>query len=363
VAPTTVPAPATTVPAPVTSAPPTTAAGDNCEPGTRSSKVQTPGGEFTLVATTPACEAYAGFNVNGRIGVDAADGDSAAIVYVVDLSGSTGSSDDLDCNGDGTFNDGDKFVGSRNGGTILDCEVAGIIALNDSLAGSNTRVGLVGFGASAAAADVSPAGGTQLFTSPTADVNNDGQRDIETVARSLRGARINEFGGSTNVGFLTDFESALDASIAALDTVDADQKVIFFLSDGNSNDGVDQARTAAGKGIVINTYGVGAGASECGDNDRLGDFARITNGKCTNVVDPSGLSTTLIAAVPVGVDRVEVTVDGGAVRPATLDALGNWSVGTFDVPDGVHTVEATAFTDDGSSTSIEFGILKMAPAA
>jgi len=320
------------------------------------------GAQFNLAITTPTCVEGRYTSIAGKVGINARGGGTAAIVYVIDLSGSTGGNDGLDCNGDGTVNDGDNFNNNFDQGSVLDCEIAGIIALNNSLQGTNTQAAVVGFGTTAAAADVSPQGGRQLFTTPDADVNGDGQADIETVVRSVTGSNLNQFGGQTRVGPTTNFEDALSAAIATLDTVTADQKVIFFLSDGQDSGGDAEAAQAAAKGITINTFGVGAGANECDSaRSQLRQFASVTGGSCNNVSDPTQLSTTLVAAAPVGIQRVSLTADGAQLGDATIDALGNWSLNVV-LPDGAKQVVASAYADDGTVVITTITLLQVTPA-
>ena len=73
-------------------------------------------------------------NVTGQVGIGGLV-TSANVLYVVDVSGSTGFTDGQDCDGSGTAGDaGDDFNGDGTVGDTLDCEISGVLALNSSLA-------------------------------------------------------------------------------------------------------------------------------------------------------------------------------------------------------------------------------------
>ncbi|MGH9279478.1 MAG: hypothetical protein ACRD12_15425, partial [Acidimicrobiales bacterium] len=84
------------------------------------------------------------------------------VLYVVDVSGSTSSPTNQDCNGDGAVNAGDDLNGNGSIGQTIDCEISGVIALNNSLVNVTVDVGIVQFDDTAAVVDVNPAvAGTQ----------------------------------------------------------------------------------------------------------------------------------------------------------------------------------------------------------
>src|SRR5690606_965478 len=101
-----------------------------------------------------------------------------------------------DCDGDGTSGTvpgtaqpADRDDDANDDGWLgdtLDCEISGVLALNRSLSGTGTRVGLVPFAEVAVAADVVVDVGTQPLVGVDDDADRDGQSipGIETVTRS-----------------------------------------------------------------------------------------------------------------------------------------------------------------------------------
>lgn len=297
------------------------------------------------------------FTVSGRTSIGPLV-DEAHVAYVVDESGSTTFVTDMDCDGNGIPGDiGDDFNFNGVNGDILDCEISGVISLNESLFETNTNGSVIGFGTTAALADVGPMDGHQKSTTPL-DVDNDsnGTPDIEDVLRTMisfwPGNSVIDkftpftFGGGTN------FDDALvkvhDAFIGVPDT---DIRVAFFLSDGNSTifstGPGSPLQNLANAGVVINTFSVGNGAAGCGPTDSLGIIADVTGGTCTEVLDPTDLSTALPGVTPTGIDFVEVGVTGYPTQTATLDALGNWS-SMFEppVPGQDYVIKAAVHAED-----------------
>jgi hypothetical protein len=172
---------------------------------------------------------------------------SATIVYVVDISGSTG----------GLF--GGPAIGDWNNdgfpNRIIDGEIAGFIALNNQLVnqfGSNATIAIVPFDHNAIAADMNPAlPGVQLATGAHVDADNNGQRDVEEVLRSLRST-----GG-------TSFDAALLETIRVLQALNSDPATtnVIFISDGSGF--VSPANVAAVRTLASNVraFGAGSGAS------------------------------------------------------------------------------------------------------
>jgi hypothetical protein len=263
------------------------------------------------------------------------------VLYIVDVSGSTGSPDNQDCNGDGAANAADDINGNGSVGDTLDCEIAGVQALNDSLTGlSGVEVGVIPFNSSAATSDVSPNAGNQPFTTPAADDNSNGTNNIDEVVEALNS------GGGTN------FNSALAAMNTAFATQPAgESNVAYFLSDGfgSLSTGAGSALQAAiDAGTVVNTFSVGSGASGCDVGDDLRTIADSTGGKCFQVDDPSKLAQLLGDLKPAGIDRVEVSLNGGPPVVADLDALGNWKVKLTGLVVGPNSIQATVVADDGT---------------
>jgi von Willebrand factor type A domain-containing protein len=316
--------------------------------------------------------------IEGTCTVGAPPGQAVSVLYAVDVSGST----DLtfmtqngiplvDANGNQIAGDpGDNFnadAGDTEAGEILDGEIAGVLALHASIGNASTiSVGLEAFATNAAAADVGPQGGIQVFTSPPQnDANGTGGADINEVARTFRSEFSNPSGGSIGK-FTAVSQSALGSGTSfkkALQTVNttmaqfppASTKIVFFFSDGESNtDGrcvqgacTAELNAAIAAGIKINTFGVGASA----DGADLQFIATATGGTYTAVLDPSQLATVLPTIPPAGIDRLEVN---GVEVP--LGPLGNFSTTASCGGLGTRTVTATCFADDPAGTSVSADI-------
>lgn len=188
-------------------------------------------------------------NANGVRDSALIRGSNPDVVFVIDVSGSTGSrfagTPVGDVNGDGQAN------------TILDAEIAGFIALNQQLIrqglGQTARVSVVAFNSSASSVDVNPAvSGLQLAINPSADNNTNGTLDIDEALRRLRS------GGGTN------FESPLQAAenvFRTLGTAPGNGNLVF-LSDGfGSGSFTDEVARLQANGVNLSAFGVGAGAS------------------------------------------------------------------------------------------------------
>jgi len=171
-------------------------------------------------------------------------------VFIIDVSGSTTSSfigtPVGDLNSNGTAN------------TILDAEIAGFIALNQQLIvqgfGNTAHVAIVAFSSSATNLDMNPAtAGTQYYTTPSADKNNNGVLDVEEVLKTLASS-----GG-------TDYEKALQAALTAYNNLatSSGNANIIFLSDGEPNyqNYSDDVTTIKATGANVRAFGVGTGAT------------------------------------------------------------------------------------------------------
>lgn len=296
--------------------------------------------------------------ITGRTNIPEVPTNPAAnVLYVVDVSGSTGFPTGQDCNGDGAVDAGDDLNGDGRVGDTLDCEIRGIIALNESLGDAPIfDGGVVPFGSSAAIADVDGVtdGLSSTFTTPlTNDVSGNGVPDIDDVATSLivGGARLFE---PRSVGGGTNFNAALATLVGGFSGQPAGEaNVAYFLSDGQagvSTGGGSSLQSAIDAGIIVNTYSVGTGASGCGAFAALAVIADQTGGTCTEVDDPSTLAAALTNTPPLGIDRVEVALNGSAPAVANIDAFGNWNI-TFDaadVPAPPVLVEATVVATDAT---------------
>jgi hypothetical protein len=292
--------------------------------------------------------------VRGVAGIGALSGSGATnVVYVVDTSGSTGGSAG-DCNGDGATNAGDDLNGDNGVGTILDCELGGVLALNASLAGSGVGSGLVAFADSAGTADMSAAGGQQDFTTPGPDVDG--------VARSVRQGQIGSFTAVTGLGFGTNFDAAIERMNAAFAGRSGQRNIGAFLSDGGASlkEGAGSAVEAArAAGTRINTYSVGPSGAGCTKPESsLKKIADLTGGTCTEVQDPTRLSAALAGAAGAGLQGVSVRIGSGAPVAATVTGLGTFSatLPASALRSGANTVTATATATDGTSAAADVAV-------
>jgi hypothetical protein len=304
-------------------------------------------------------------------GYQGAESTEQHVAYAVDVSGSTASGND-DCNGDAKTDALDDLNGDGDQGTILDCEIAGVGALNASLRTrvNGVPVGLIAFGDQAARADMSPKSGEQAETTTVADEDNDRVPDVQTVAASLNTGLVQRF-TQHSVSSGTDFGQPLQqfsATLAAA-TAPAGQKaqyILFLLSDGQAS--YPSAQIAALKAVVannpallapvINSVSVGSGAAGCGASSPLKQIADAFGGICT-AASPSTLTAQLGDVKPLGLDHIDVAFNGTTVR-AVIDALGGWSAQIPNVPASITALPftVTATRTDGT-TSVKSGVVQV----
>lgn len=288
-------------------------------------------------------------SVSGRVSIGDLTAD-ASVLYVMDNSLSLQSPRNLDCNGDGVVNAGDDLTGEGRIGDVLDCEVSGVIALNNSLSAVvGLEAGLISFAGAAVQRDVNfQLAGVQAFTAVNADNDSNGVGDIEQAVRGL------PYNSGTN------FNVALAAMNTAFATRPAGElHVAFFLSDGAGSLSTGPATPlgmAAAAGTRVFTYSVGAGATGCNVGAGLRTIADQTGGTCTVVTNPALLSGTLAGSTPAGIDRVEVSVDGINPVTATLDALGNFRADTTLVGAGTHSIAATVTATDATMATADISV-------
>lgn len=294
--------------------------------------------------------------VSGIAGVGTLGKGGTNLVYLVDKSGST-TSGSLDCNGDGRTDAGDDLNGDGSQGTILDCEVGGVAALNASLRGSGAQSGVIAFGSAADRADMNPAAGQQDFAGASDDVNANSRSDVEDVARSITSVGVGVFTPLTASGGGTDFNAAITALNATLAARAGQTNVAAFLSDGSSSvltsagSALDAARAA---GTRINTYSVGSGAAGCAAGSSLRTIADTTGGACTEVSDPTKLQSTL-AGIAAGLQGVQVKAGSASPVAATVTGLGTWSatVPRAALRSGSNTIVATVTATDGTTAAAD----------
>ncbi len=248
-----------------------------------------------------------------------------SVGYVIDASGSTsgfgGSCGDPNADGEAD--------------TILDCEIAGLIAFNESVKPyPSFPVGIVGFGEDATDADLSPVPGFQALATASADVNQNDTSDVEEVAVSLTNDAFNAFTPVAINSGGTNFDAALTElnALAALTTQDMHAA---FISDGLGGSVTtgpgSPLQTTADSGTSIDVFSVGTGSVGCGVGTPLAEIANATGGNCTEVADPSQLAELVWFPPP---------CDG---EPATL--VGTSGVDTLNGTDAADVAVALADSD------------------
>ena len=205
------------------------------------------------------------------------------VLYLIDVSGST--SDPFegtpvgDLNGDGRAN------------TILDAEIANLIALTDRIRGlgfspADVTVTVIPFNGSADPAEASAGGVVDAVTFSL------GAAGEEAIANHLRGLSA---GGETN------FEDALRAANEGLQGLDqgGEKNVLYFLSDGNGQGLID-----AELATLNNVYGTEITALGVGENANLAQL---------NDIDNTGGASLLTSPGQIDVSILGTPLSGGTV--------------------------------------------------
>jgi hypothetical protein len=193
---------------------------------------------------------YDDLNGNGARDMGIVQGTEPDVVFVIDISGSTGSpfvgSPVGDVNDDGTAD------------TILDAEIAGFTALANQLValglGDTAEIGIVTFSSSAQRLDMNPLT-PELEATILVGADNDGNGTLDVIDL-LRGLSS---GGGTN------FESALSEAASLLTAIESSpvNGNVIFLSDGvpSSFNFDDEVATLLPLANNVRAFGVGDGAS------------------------------------------------------------------------------------------------------
>lgn len=296
------------------------------------------------------------------------------LVYVLDLSGSTatGVSTSLcgNQNADGIPN------------RIIDCEIAAALALNDAAIGLGTvgEVAAVGFAgqtqpngslAAAFVLDLSPSVGLQNRIAPAADANGNSQRDLnEALSRVDSNGMIQLF-TPASIGGWTNYWAAVHAARNVAATSSLPNKVVVFLSDGNSTSGGPSGEPVTAalvgiSGITFHTFAIG-NAAQCtptvSNRGTLQQIADATGGTCTELDNPADAIGILPGVIASQLLAVSVRVDGGLPVPATVSpgvpATGpvsaTWTAATGPLAPGAHEICATAKGSDagGSGQAVD----------
>lgn len=290
------------------------------------------------------------------------DGDAPEVVYVIDVSGSTlnpyiGNSissltadvtDDDDINDDGHNN------------TILDGEIAGVLALNEDLIGrllgADTSVSVVLFGTTAALLDL------DLDTPGVQSVLTLDATDAPKVAEALKSVRSGGAESGPDVGGSTYYSAGLGLAETALNTLapEAGDGNVIFLSDGFPDDPgtyADEATRLRGAVIPssnplqyevnVRAFGAGRGADLAALEDIDPDPAIfITTDQILTAFDGLGTGSTqdpLEPLIPYWTIFLDADEDGAldpGERSTTTDAYGNYiftdvAPGTYIVAEGM----------------------------
>jgi len=311
---------------------------------------------------------------------------STLIVYVLDVSFSTQSPAGGACGGDQN--------GDGNSNTILDCEIAAIKSLNNVAVSQGTvgRVGFVVFGGKnvldpgdtgGLAGDVGPAGGLQFFTGPATDADSAGGRDLDQVLNSVRSTDFPAIFGGPDLftprdagSNGTNFASGLQAAVGVIAASDASpaspaitNRLIVYLSDGQSNTGATVASVAVPPGITIKAFAVGGGSSCSNDPNGLGSLDEVAakgaaGSNCTPVPTVADLPNVVPGVVNSQLTSLSLTVDGGAPTditgsaspalpqsgPASVTFGGAGSPILVPLAPGIHQLCVRASGSDGGGT-------------
>ena len=238
--------------------------------------------------------------VSGTASVGLGDPD-ATFVYVMDVSGSTADGSGTGC------------------APVLQCEKEFVLLLNQAVidSGSADEVGLAVFAGSAAAGDVSPAGGTQFLVAPD---EGGPPPFIEQVISST----FSTFGGDGgvnlftfhNVGNTTNCTAGLQAALPIVQASTNSNNVVVFVSDGQCDPtglaGFDAAIAAlVAEDAVIQAVATGTGNS-CGSNAglTLERMAFNSGGTCTFIEDPGTLPDIIPDLIGTSLNSLTLSIDG-----------------------------------------------------
>lgn len=314
----------------------------------------------SLTIDEPAAPTAGTVELTGKVGAGA-DG-VTSVVYVLDASVSTRFPPGSDCSGDGVvaaeddFN-GDAALAGGAVGDVLDCEIAGVLALNSSVPDNGVQVGLVALAETAAAADLDPVGSAAFV--PPDFTGGDARPRIETVVRSVARQRIGLYDPRDLGGDGSNFDAATDTALSMLASAPAGPKWIMFLSDGQGPvDDVTLDRLEQSD-VRLRSFGIGTRAS-CEQWASLRRLAAATGETCELVGQPASLAAALTESQPDAVNGVTVTIGGVSVA-ADLDALGGWKA-RFTLGAGTYTATARADMASGATASTE-RTFAVAPAA
>ncbi len=288
--------------------------------------------------------------------------ESINALFAFDLSGSTSLVTDLDANFDGTVNDQDDLNNDGIIGDILDTEIGAIIRISNDMAArvDDLLVAAIPFARTSWPADLGPELLNQTFRHPRTGGT------IPDFERALRSTDVINgfFSGIDEYRTFwilagTNFQSP----IVTIDSIlarapDADQQIVYFLTDGESTTGPTDAEleSLANRGIIFHSYQI------TGDNvtDQLDDLSRAidansqSSGDSTLVADPNDLANVLLGTIKLA----GVTVNGKGVE--SLDASGNFFA-SVSIQPGNNEFLIEAFDSNGKSIFSTVNIVGIDP--
>ena len=304
-----------------------------------------PGGTSVGAALDGLDDDATGIRVDGSVSIGQGPAaQNTSIAYVIDVSGSAGSAGGPcgDVNAD------------RRSNTILDCELAAALKLQEEVeaAGTVDKVAVITFSSGASALDLDPTSATATLVSPAADKDGNGVTDVVQAIKRVGGA------GGTN------FIPPVQVSCQLLATTGSPNLVTAFMSDGQGS-GSLKTVLPCNPPVTFHAFAVGSG-SRCNSGSAVGsrliDMATLSGGTCTDVPTVSDLPDILPQVVGSKLTGVSYTVDGGdpvdlgatldlpVAGPADLDVA-------FDLPAGLaagsHRICLTVTAEDSGGSSSE----------
>ncbi len=270
-----------------------------------------------------------------------------SIIYLIDISGST-EEDGNDCNADGIVNELDNYAVNDPGiGTIFDCEIAGVQALNRSFGDNpDIDVGVVAFETGVLQDYL-----FDLVSPPNKDSDNNGISDIDEYLQNLSRSRILGWGG-------TNFNTALSQARSVLNRSNSAQNIVYMFTDGKTENSITSTASAvAESNITVNTFGIGEEAEGC-ENTQIQEIAEITGGDCRSVDTPSQLAATIdtvVLSAPAAIEKVTVAVNGATEQNVTVDNIGGWElvINASELTSNTNVIAVTAYGNDATQVTAE----------
>ena len=284
---------------------------------------------------------------------------TTALVYTLDVSGSTTSPV-----GGGVANCAEQD-GLSPAGSILDCEIASLVRLNDAAIEGNgigkvAAVAFAGLGTStggtgrddAVVGDVDPSAAVNgVFTEPATPTGS-AVPDIVRVLRSASnvsspGFGLRQFTPRFAPGAGTNYEAAVLRSVEAMSATTLPSRLVVLVSDGVANQGVRSlpspaspstgqfpnapsfrnwvSSVAAGTRFITiavgGSVGCGSSTSAAPTFGTLQAIADATGGLCRAIANPADLPELLPNVIETVLEGVSATVDGAGLGVTSVGDL------------------------------------------